>query len=544
MVKSMTGYGRAREMRSGRDITVEVRSVNNRYLDCTVKLPRAYIFAEDAIKTRVQKAISRGKVDVFVTIDTSAADVAVVQVNEGLAKGYYDALMHLKNSFALPGDVTPEVLARFPDVLTVTKAEEDLESVAADICAVLDEALARRAPELEDVKVRGGISLWKPAIFDIEDPVHHIIFNSHHMSSVERHHIASGAGFHEPMRYSELPRYYYDHITPPDVAMFQVAPMDKHGYFNFGLSASHVKAVCEMAKVVIVEVNENMPRCLGGFDNCIHVSEVDMIVEGRNDPMGIQPSGTATEVDRAVAKLIVEQIPDGACLQLGIGGMPNTVGAMLCESDLKDLGVHTEMYVDAYVDLAMAGKVTCMKKNIDRGRQVFAFAAGTQKLYDYLDDNPACMAAPISYTNDIRTIAAIDNFISINNAVDVDLYGQVNGETAGTKQISGAGGQQDFVLGAYLSKGGKSFICLSSTHADKDGTLHSRIRPTLQNGSVVTDTRVNTMYVVTEYGCVCLKGLTVWERAEKLISIAHPDFREELIREAEKQKIWYPHNRR
>ena len=297
-------------------------------------------------------------------------------------------------------------------------------------------------------------------------------------------------------------------------------------------------------KVVIVEVNENMPRCLGGFDNCIHVSEVDMIVEGRNDPMGVQPSGTATEVDRAVAKLIVEQIPDGACLQLGIGGMPNTVGAMLCESDLKDLGVHTEMYVDAYVDLAMAGKVTCMKKNIDRGRQVFAFAAGTQKLYDYLDDNPACMAAPISYTNDVRTIAAIDNFVSINNAVDVDLYGQVNGETAGTKQISGAGGQQDFVLGAYLSHGGKSFICLSSTHQNKDGTVASRIRPTLQTGSVVTDTRVNTMYVVTEYGCVCLKGLSVWERAEKLISIAHPDFRDELIREAEKQHIWYRHNKR
>ena len=142
MVKSMTGYGRAREMRSGRDITVEVRSVNNRYLDCTVKLPRAYIFAEDAIKTRVQKAISRGKVDVFVTIDTSAADVAVVQVNEGLAKGYYDALTLLKERFTLPGEITPEVLARFPDVLTVTKAEEDVEAIAADICAVLDDALA------------------------------------------------------------------------------------------------------------------------------------------------------------------------------------------------------------------------------------------------------------------------------------------------------------------------------------------------------------------------------------------------------------------
>ena len=260
--------------------------------------------------------------------------------------------------------------------------------------------------------------------------------------------------------------------------------------------------------------------------------------------MGIQPAAKADEVDRAVAKLIVEQIPNGACLQLGIGGMPNAVGEMLAESDLKDLGVHTEMYVDAYVELAKAGKVTCARKNIDRGRQVYSFAAGTQKLYDYLDDNPACMSAPISYTNDVRTCAAIDNFISINNAVDVDLYGQVNGETAGIKQISGAGGQQDFVMGAYLSKGGKSFICLSSTHKDKNGNLTSRIRPTLQTGSVVTDTRVNTMYVVTEYGCVCLKGLSVWERAEKLISIAHPQFREELIREAEKQKIWYPHNKR
>ena len=408
---------------------------------------------------------------------------------------------------------------------------------------VLDEALARRAPELTNVKVRGGICLWKPAIFSIENPAEHIIWNSHHMSGIERHYLNSGACFHIPMRYSELP-IYYESNEPSDVAMFQVAPMDKHGYFNFGITTSHIKAMCNRAKRIIVEVNENMPRCLGGYGESIHINAVDMVVEGRNDPMGVLSSAPPTDVDKAVAKLIVEQIPDGACLQLGIGGMPNTVGAMLCESDLKDLGVHTEMYVDAYVDLAMAGKVTCAKKSIDRGRQVFAFAAGTQKLYDYLNDNPACMAAPISYTNDVRTIASIDNFISINNAVDVDLYGQVNGETAGIKQISGAGGQQDFVLGAYLSRGGKSFICLSSTHKNKDGTLGSRIRPTLQTGSVVTDTRVNTMYVVTEYGCVCLKGLSVWERAEKLISIAHPDFRDELIRDAEKQKIWYPHNRR
>lgn len=408
----------------------------------------------------------------------------------------------------------------------------------------LDKALAKRTDELKDVKLRGGILLKPLAVFEREDAGEHFCWNSWHMSGIERKYISRGFAYYSPIRYSELPRYYRDSIQPDDVVMLMVAPMDKHGYFNFGLSASHVMAVCEMAKVVIVEVNKNMPRCLGGFDNAIHISDVDMIVEGRNDPMGIQPSAAADDVDRAVAKLIVEQIPNGACLQLGIGGMPNTVGAMLCESDLKDLGVHTEMYVDAYVDLAMAGKVSCMKKNIDRGRQVYAFAAGTQKLYDYLDDNPACMSAPISYTNDVRTIAAIDNFISINNAVDVDLYGQVNGETAGTKQISGAGGQQDFVLGAYLSKGGKSFICLSSTFFNKKtGQLESRIRPTLENGSIITDTRANIHYLCTEYGCVNLKGLTTWEKAEALISVAHPDFREDLIKEAEKMHIWRRSNK-
>ena len=170
--------------------------------------------------------------------------------------------------------------------------------------------------------------------------------------------------------------------------------------------------------------------------------------------------------------------------------------------------------------------------------------AGTQKLYDYLDDNPACMAAPISYTNDVRTIAAIDNFVSINNAVDIDLFGQVNAESAGIKHISGAGGQLDFVLGAYLSKGGKSFICLSSTFFNKKtGQLESRIRPTLENGSIITDTRANLHYLCTEYGCVNLKGLTTWEKAEALINVAHPDFREELIKEAEKMHIWRRSNK-
>ena len=409
---------------------------------------------------------------------------------------------------------------------------------------VLDEALARRAPELEDVKVRGGIALWKPAIFDIEEPAKHIIYNSHHTGGFERKHIDTGACFYEPMRYSELPRYYYDHINPPDVALIQVGPMDKHGYFNFGVSASHMKAICDTAKIMIVEVNQNMPRCLGGFGESVHITDVDMIVEGRNDPMGQMVSAPPTEIDKAVAKQVVERIPNGACLQLGIGGMPNAVGMLLCESDLKDMSVHTEMYVEAFVDLSLCGKISGANKSIDHGRQTYSFAAGSQRVYDFLDDNRMCMAAPVSYVNDIRTIASIDNFMSINNAVDIDLYGQVSSETSGIRHISGAGGQQDFVLGAYLSNGGKSFICLSSTFKKKDGTLASRIRPTLVEGSIVTDTRVNTMYVVTEYGCVNLKGLSSWERAEALISIAHPDFREELIQAAQKQKIWYHSNKR
>ena len=376
----------------------------------------------------------------------------------------------------------------------------------------LDAALAARADELEDVKIRGGILLREPEIFKVNNVADHFTWNSWHMGGLERKAISKGFAYYSPLKYSELPRYYRENIKHLNVAMFQV--------------------------------NENMHRCLGGFEEGIHVSRVDYIVEGENPAIGELGAGAPpTEVDKAVAQLIVEEIPDGACLQLGIGGMPNTVGSMIAESDLKDLGVHTEMYVDAFVDIAKAGKITGLKKNIDRGRQVYAFGAGTKKMYDYLDDNPECMSAPVDYTNSAKTIAQIDNFISINNAVDIDLYGQVNAESAGIKQISGAGGQLDFVQGAYLSKGGKSFICCSSTFTSKDGVKHTRIRPTLAEGSTVTDTRPNTHYVVTEFGKVCLKGMSTWERAEALINIAHPDFRDELIKEAEKMHIWRRSNK-
>ena len=407
-------------------------------------------------------------------------------------------------------------------------------------------ALAKRLPELHGIKFRGGILCHVPEIFKIENQAEHFCWNSWHMGGIERKAVAAGYAYYSPLRYSELPRYYRESPDPLNIAVFVVAPMDSHGYFNLGPCASHLADAARKADKVFVEVNKNMPVCLGGYDNCLHISQVDGIIEGDTPPIDqLGGGGAPTEVDQAVARLVVDRIPNGACLQLGIGGMPNAIGAMIAESDLKDLGVHTEMYVDSFVDMAKAGRITGRCKNIDNGRQVYAFGAGTQKMYDYLDNNPECMSAPVDYTNDVRVISSLDNFISINNAIDVDLYGQVNAESSGTRAISGAGGQLDFVLGAYLSKGGKSFICLSSTFFNKKtGQNESRIRPTLHPGSVVTDTRANTDYLVTEYGVARLKGLTAWERAEALINIAHPDFREQLIADAEKMGLWRKSSKR
>ena len=407
-----------------------------------------------------------------------------------------------------------------------------------------DAALAKRLPELHGIKFRGGILCHVPEIFKIENQAEHFCWNSWHMGGIERKAVAAGYAYYSPLRYSELPRYYRESPDPLNIAVFVVAPMDSHGYFNLGPCASHLADAARKADKVFVEVNKNMPVCLGGYDNCLHISQVDGIIEGDNPPIDqLGGGGAPTEVDQAVARLVVDRIPNGACLQLGIGGMPNAIGAMIAESDLKDLGVHTEMYVDSFVDMAKAGRITGRCKNIDNGRQVYAFGAGTQKMYDYLDNNPECMSVPVDYTNDVRVISSLDNFIS--NAIDVDLYGQVNAESSGTRAISGAGGQLDFVLGAYLSKGGKSFICLSSTFFNKKtGQNESRIRPTLHPGSVVTDTRANTDYLVTEYGVARLKGLTAWERAEALINIAHPDFREQLIADAEKMGLWRKSSKR
>ena len=407
----------------------------------------------------------------------------------------------------------------------------------------LDKALAKRTDELKDIKLRGGILLKPLAVFEREDAGEHFTWNSWHMGGYERKLINRGCAYYAPIRYSELPRYYRELDCPDDVAMFQVAPMDKHGYFNFSVNTGVAAPIARKADIVIVEVNENMPKIHGGYDECIHISEVDYIVEGFHEPFDYTKPAVPTEIDRKIAENIIPYLVDGATLQLGIGSMPNALGEMIALSDLKNLGMHTEFCTDAYLSLHNAGKLTNKCKNIDRGKGVFGCAMGSKELYEWLDDNHGIAAYPLEYVNRPSVIAQIDNMVSINSCVAVDLYGQVAAESASSRQISGTGGQLDFLIGASASRGGKAFICMSSTHRDRNGVLHSRIKPQF-NGDIITSPRSQVYFLATEYGVINLEGRSTWERAEALISIAHPDFREELIREAQERNIWRRSNKR
>lgn len=406
-------------------------------------------------------------------------------------------------------------------------------SFAANTVPTIDRALALRIPELMNIIIINGIST-RPSAAQAADPTGiHSIWNSTHLTAYDRMYAKKRSVFYGPMRYSEAPRYVRENC-PPDVFTVQVAPMDKHGYFNMGPTISHFRAAADMAKTIIVEVNESMPYAHGGYGNNLHISEVTYIVEGGRHELPQIAEEETTAVDQKIANLIINEVRDGDCLQLGIGGMPNALGKMIAQSDLKDLGIHTEMLCDSMVDMVESGRVSGRKKQIDQGRMVYTFALGSQKLYDFIDNNPECAGYPADYTNDRLIASQNDNVVSINNAIEIDLTGQVCSESKGTRQISGAGGQLDFADIAYKSKGGRSFLCMSSTHTDSKGKVHSRINPLLTLGAVVTVPRPMVQYVVTEFGIVNLKGLMTCDRAAKLISIAHPDFRDELIREAHK----------
>ena len=406
---------------------------------------------------------------------------------------------------------------------------------------LLDAALAKRVDELTDVKIRGNL-IFKPIrCVEVDPKREHFVYNSWHCSAYERKLCDQGLCNFIPMVFRNLVPYYR-HFLTVNVAMCAAAPMDKHGYFNLSAAAGVARGILETADVVILEINERLPQ-VRGSEYAIHISEVDMVVEGEHSPLPTVPMHPATKEDQAIANEIMSMIPDGATLQFGIGGMPNVLGSMLAESDLKDLGMHTELLSDAYVSLTEAGKLTNKRKSYIPGIGVTGMAFGTEKVYDFIDENPGVAFMPLEFVNAPETIAKLDNMISINNCIAVDLYGQVSAESAGNRQISGTGGQLDYLTGAAMSRGGKAFICMTSTYRDHDGKLCSRIVPAF-HGDIVTDPRSQAYYMVTEYGMVNLVGRTTWERAEMLISIAHPDFREELIQKAEENGIWIRSNKR
>jgi acyl-CoA hydrolase len=314
--------------------------------------------------------------------------------------------------------------------------------------------------------------------------------------------------------------------------------MDENGYFNFSAANMWHRAVVESATVVIVEVSRRLPYVYGE-ENGVHVSEVDYIIEGDDEPAPELPNPQPCEVDRAVARRIAAEIEDGSCLQIGIGGMPNAVCALLLESGVRDLGIHTEMLTDGIAELYTKGRITGSRKMIDPGKIVFTFALGSSALYATADRNSDLLCNPVDYTNSPHIIMRNERVVSINNTTQMDLQGQAASESDGHRHISGTGGQLQFVRGAYASKGGKSFICMSSTF-DKHSERRSRIVLDLTPGNIVTTPRSDVMYVVTEYGMVNLKGKSVAERAMALISVAHPDFRECLQSQAYESRL-IPH---
>ena len=332
-----------------------------------------------------------------------------------------------------------------------------------------------------------------------------------------------------------LPAYYRDvprHIRVEyeyDAFCVSVSPMDSHGYFSLANNGSYAEAMMDKAKRIFVEVNDQQPRCLCGTQ--IHVSQVDAIVEF-NHELPVLPPVVIDETSRTIGNLIAEQIPDGACIQLGIGAIPDATGMALKAK--HDLGIHTEMFTDSMVELIECGAVNNSKKQIHRGKSITTFAYGSKRIYDYIDDNPAIEILPVDYVNDPAVICKNDNMISINAALEVDFFGQVCAESVGTKHMSGSGGQIDYVRGACQSKGGKSFIAFTSTA--KGGTI-SKIKPILTPGAICTTSKNDVDYIVTEYGIAHLRGRSLGERTKQLIAIAHPDFRDELTFEAKKRGI-------
>jgi acetyl-CoA hydrolase len=388
-------------------------------------------------------------------------------------------------------------------------------------------ALRDRARELREVEI---VQLLDLGVGDYITPdLHeHIRINSLFISAKVRKAVNQGMADFTPCFLHEIPLLFRSGRLVLDVAVIHVTPPDEHGYCSYGVEIGVTKSAAESAGIVIAEVNPNVPRTLG--DSFIHVSNIDYFIEANYKLLEVHPEPPSPVQDR-IANYIAELVPDAATLQMGIGGIPDAVLRRL--TNHKNLGVHTELFNDGVMDMIEMGVITNAAKNLHPGKVVAGFCLGTQKLYNYVHDNPIFEFHPTEYVNDPFIIAQNDRMISINSAISVDLTGQVCADSIGPYLFSGVGGQVDFVRGASRSKGGKSFIALPSTA--KDDTV-SRIVPMLAEGSGVTTSRNDVRYVVTEYGVADLYGRSISERSQALINIAHPKFRDELMAFAHKQR--------
>lgn len=398
----------------------------------------------------------------------------------------------------------------------------------AAIPMALVRALAERYEELENVQLSHVLLLG-------EDPLSrpemegHFRHNSLFVGPADREAVNAGRADYVPVFLFQIPRLFEEGIVPLDAAMVMVSPPDEHGFMSFGVETLATRTACANAKKVVVQVNELMPRVLG--DSFIHVSRVDGIVEATEKLPELEPK-PASEVEQKIGAYIREMLHDGATLQMGIGGVPDAVYEMA--DGLKDLGIHTEMLSDGAMRAIERGIVTGQKKTLHQGKVVITFALGTQTLYEYLDNNPLIEAHPVEYVNNPFIVSQNDNMIAINSAIEVDLTGQVCSDSVGSRIYSGFGGQVDFIRGAAHSKGGKPIIAIPSTA--KKGT-QSRIVTFLKQGAGVVTTRADVHYVVTEHGVAHIFGRNLRERAEALIEVAEPKFRDELIRGAKERKL-------
>lgn len=383
---------------------------------------------------------------------------------------------------------------------------------------VLVDELVRQKNRLQNVEIVHMVPL-RECQYCLSEMKPHFRHNSLFAGVGTRQAIREGRADYTPTYFSEIPRLFRDNILPVDVALIQLSPPDEQGFMSYGVSVDYTVQAAKSSKIVIAEVNRQMPRTKGAN---IHVSDIDYIVETDRSLIEI-PLPKITEVEENIGRYIASLVPNKANLQLGIGGIPDAALKFLQEK--KDLGIHTEMFSDGVVELYEKGVITNKYNNLHPGKFIATFLMGTKRLYQFVDNNPNVEMHTVDYTNNVMIAGKVKNLVSINSALQVDLFGQVCADTLGYQQYSGVGGQVDFVRASSLSPGGKSIIALPSSN--KNETI-SRIVSKLNEGSCVTTSRNDVHYVVTEYGIANLRGKTIRQRAKALINIAHLDFRDQL----------------